>query len=67
MRLKETITAGLVQALFLSCVECSASACGVVALLYAAFTGLLRAWFCGQAVSGWCLAMAVISTLQPFM
>ena len=52
------------QALSASCVECSASACGVVALLYAAFTGLFRVGLRGQAVSGWSLAMAVISTLQ---
>ena len=64
MRLRETPTARLVQALFLSCVECSASACGVVALLYAAFAGLFRVWLRGQTVSGWSLAMAVISTLQ---
>ena len=36
----------------------------IIALIYAAFTGLFRAWLGGQAVSGWCLAMAIISTLQ---
>jgi len=55
--------AGLLSACF-ACVECLASICSVVALLYAAFTGLFRAWLGGQAVSGWCLAMAIISTLQ---
>ena len=57
-------TSRLVQALFSSRVECSASISSVVAILYAAFTGLFRAGLCGQAVSGWSLAMAVISTRQ---
>jgi len=47
-----------------ACVECCASICSIIALVYAAFTGLFRAWLGGQAVSGWCLAMAIISTLQ---
>jgi len=54
---------GIAGACF-ACVECLASVCSIVALLYAAFTGLFRAWLGGQAVSGWCLAMAIISTLQ---
>ena len=61
---RETTTAWLMLALLASCVECSASACGVVALLYAAFTGFFRVGLRGQTVSGWSLAMAVISTLQ---
>jgi len=55
--------AGVCGALF-ACVECVASICSIVALVYCAFTGLFRAWLGGQAVSGWCLAMAIISTLQ---
>jgi len=47
-----------------ACVECLASICSIIALVYAALTGLFRAWLGGQAVSGWCLAMAIISTLQ---
>ena len=66
MRLKETLTARLMQALLISCGECSAIACSVVALLDAAFTGLFRAWLVGQVASGWCLAIAVISTLRLF-
>ena len=66
MWLKETPTSRPVQALFATGVECSISICSVVALLHAAFTGLLQAWLCGQAFSGWYLAMAVISTLRPF-
>jgi len=54
---------GIAGACF-ACVECLASICSIVALVYAAFTGLFRAWLGGQAVSGWCLAMAIISTLQ---
>jgi len=54
---------GVCGALF-ACVECLASICSIIALVYAAFTGLFRAWLGGQAVSGWCLAMAIISTLQ---
>jgi len=54
---------GVCGALF-ACVECLASICSIIALIYAAFTGLFRAWLGGQAVSGWCLAMAIISTLQ---
>merc|ERR1712100_872278 len=56
--------AGGVAGACFACVECLASICSVVALLYAAFTGLFRAWLGGQAVSGWCLAMAIISSLQ---
>ena len=67
MWLKETPTSRLVQVLFATCVECSISICSVVALLYPTFIGLFRAWLCGQNVSGWCLAMAVISTLQAFV
>jgi len=55
--------AGVAGACF-ACVECLASICSIIALVYAAFTGLFRAWLGGQAVSGWCLAMAIISTLQ---
>jgi len=47
-----------------ACIECAASICSIIALVYAGFTGLFRAWLGGQAVSGWCLAMAIISTLQ---
>jgi hypothetical protein len=54
---------GIAGACF-ACVECLASICSIIALIYAAFTGLFRAWLGGQAVSGWCLAMAIISTLQ---
>jgi len=54
---------GVCGAMF-ACVECLASICSIIALVYAAFTGLFRAWLGGQAVSGWCLAMAIISTLQ---
>ena len=57
-------TARLVQAPVALCAECSASVRGVAALLDTAFTDLVQAWLCGQAVSGWSLAMAVISTLQ---
>merc|ERR1719299_48670 len=55
--------AGIVGACF-ACVECLASICSIIALVYAALTGLFRAWLGGQAVSGWCLAMAIISSLQ---
>jgi len=54
---------GLAGACF-ACIECLASICSIIALVYAALTGLFRAWLGGQAVSGWCLAMAIISTLQ---
>merc|ERR1719420_1104992 len=54
---------GIAGACF-ACVECLASICSIIALIYAAFTGLFRAWLGGQAVSGWCLAMAIVSTLQ---
>merc|ERR1712159_637833 len=56
--------AGGVAGACFACVECLASICSIIALVYAAFTGLFRAWLGGQAVSGWCLAMAIISTLQ---
>ena len=41
-------------------VECVAS---IVGLVYCAFTGLSRERLGGQAVSGWFLAMVIISTL----
>jgi len=56
--------AGGVAGSIFACVECAASICSIIALFYAGFTGLFRAWLGGQAVSGWCLAMAIISTLQ---
>jgi hypothetical protein len=56
--------AGGVAGACFACIECLASICSIIALLYAAFTGLFRAWLGGQAVSGWCLAMAIVSTLQ---
>ena len=62
--LKETPTARPMLAPFASCVECSASICETASLLYATFAGLFRAWLCGPVVSGRCLAMVVISTLQ---
>jgi hypothetical protein len=54
---------GVCGALF-ACVECLASICSILALVYCCFTGLPRAWLGGQSVSGWCLAMTIISTLQ---
>jgi len=59
-----TGAAGGVAGACFACVECAASICSIIALVYAVFTGLFRAWLGGQAVSGWCLAMAIISTLQ---
>merc|ERR1719299_210132 len=56
--------AGGVAGAFFACIECLASICSIIALVYAAATGLFRAWLGGQAVSGWCLAMAIISSLQ---
>jgi len=55
--------AGVAGSVFV-CVECAASICSIIGFFYAAFTGLFRAWLGGQAVSGWCLFMAIISTLQ---
>jgi len=54
---------GICAALF-ACVECVSSICSICALVYCIMTGLFRAWMGGQAVSGWCLALVVISTLQ---
>merc|ERR1719331_1408669 len=54
---------GICAALF-ACVECVSSICSICALVYCIMTGLFRAWMGGQSVSGWCLALVVISTLQ---
>jgi len=59
-----TGAAGGIAGACFACVECLASICSIIALFYAGFTGLFRAWLGGQAVSGWCLAMAIISSLQ---
>ena len=48
------------------CAGCCDSICSVIALMYAAFTGLFRVWPSGQAASSGCLAMAIISTFQLF-
>jgi len=56
--------AGGLAAGCVACIECLASICSIGALIYCAMTGLFRAWLGGQAVSGWCLALAIISTLQ---
>jgi hypothetical protein len=52
------------EATIFACVECAASICSIITLVYAVLTDLFRAWLGGQAVSGWCLAMAIISTLR---
>merc|ERR1719375_1824043 len=64
MGAEATGAAGGIAAACFACVECLASILSIVALVYAGFTGLFRAWLGGQAVSGWCLAMAIISSLQ---
>jgi len=56
--------AGGIAAGCVACIECLASIFSVGALIYCLITGLFRAWLGGQAVSGWCLALAIISTLQ---
>jgi len=56
--------AGGIAAGLVACVECCASICSICALIYCLMTGLFRAWLGGQAVSGWCLALAIISVLQ---
>merc|ERR1719197_1232095 len=56
--------AGGCGAALFACVECLASVCSIGALVYCIMTGLFRAWMGGQKVSGWCLALVVISTLQ---
>lgn len=56
--------AGGCGAAVFACVECLASVCSIGALVYCIMTGLFRAWMGGQKVSGWCLALVVISTLQ---
>merc|ERR1719235_958671 len=47
-----------------ACVECTASIFSIIALVYSCYTGLWQALLGGQAVSGWCLALAIISILQ---
>jgi len=56
--------AGGLAAGCVACIECLASICSIGALIYCLMTGLFRAWLGGQAVSGWCLALAIISVLQ---
>jgi len=56
--------AGGIAGTMFACVECAASICSICALVYAFLTGLFQAWLGGQTVDGWCLAMAIISTLQ---
>merc|ERR1719446_252805 len=56
--------AGGIAAGCVACIECLASICSICALIYCCMTGLFRAWLGGQTVSGWCLALAIISTLQ---
>ena len=48
----------------LASVECVASCCSVIMLVYAIFTGLSRARLGGPAVSGWHTSAAIISTLR---
>jgi len=56
--------AGGIAAGCVACIECVASICSIGALIYCLMTGLFRAWLGGQSVSGWCLALAIISVLQ---
>merc|ERR1719408_554441 len=50
-----------------ACVECLGSIASIASLVYVIYSGLLRAWLGGQAVSGWCLVLAVLSTVQLVM
>jgi len=59
--------AGGIAAGCVACIECVASICSICALIYCLMTGLFRAWLGGQSVSGWCLALAIISVLQLFL
>lgn len=62
--MKDAEVEGGIAAALVGCVECFASICSILALVYACMTGLFRAWMGGQTVGGWCLAMAIISSLQ---
>merc|ERR1719506_3035806 len=53
--------AGGLAAGCVACLECMASIFSIGALIYCLMTGLFRAWMGGQAVSGWCLALAIIA------
>ena len=54
---------GAPGALFV-CVERVSSIYSIIALVYAADTGPLRARLGGQSICDWCLAMDIISTLR---
>ena len=45
-------------------VECVASICSIIALVYHASTSVSRAWLGGPVVSRWYLALAIISNLS---
>merc|ERR1719428_2328633 len=49
------------------CVELLGSLAAIGSLIYVCYSGLLQAWLGGQAVGGWCLFLAVLSTLQLVM
>jgi len=48
-------------------IECCESIAAIGSLIYCIYTGLFRAWMGGQPVSGWCLVLAILSTLQLIM
>ena len=48
----------------LASVECVASSCSIIPLVYAILTGLSRARLGGPAVSGWHTSAAIISTFR---
>jgi len=50
-----------------ACVECMGSIASIASLVYVIYSGLLQAWLGGQAVSGWCLVLAVLATVQLVM
>merc|ERR1719355_474211 len=47
-----------------ACVELLGSIAAIASLVYVIYTGLFQAWLGGQAMGGWCLFLAVLSTIQ---
>merc|ERR1719213_390911 len=50
-----------------ACVELLGSIAAIASLIYVIYTGVLQAWLGGQAMGGWCLFLAVLSTIQLVM
>merc|ERR1719160_2025031 len=50
-----------------ACIELLGSLAAIASLIYVIYSGVLQAFLGGQSAGGWCLFLAVLSTIQLVM